>query len=123
MVYRRLHNRRVGGAVSKLVLSRPAGLVAAGDHEGRLHLWDMDTLIPMASLQVSAEALTAIAVSGDGKELSVASLGGDTFRLALDRRHWLGEACRLVGRELTEAEWEALVPGSRPQAACAAAVQ
>lgn len=116
--YRRLHSRRVGGAVSTMALARAAGLVAAGDHDGRLHLWDMETLIPMASLQVSADALTAMAISQDGRELSVASLGGDVFRLALDRKRWLAEACRLVGRELTLAEWVALVPGSRPREAC-----
>lgn len=78
----------------------------------------METLIPMASLQVSADALTAMAISQDGRELSVASLGGDVFRLALDRKRWLAEACRLVGRELTLAEWVALVPGSQPREMC-----
>ena len=72
----------------------------------------------MASLQVTSYALTTMAISLDGKELSVASLGGDVFRLALDRKRWLVEACQLVGRELTLAEWVALVPDSQPRDVC-----
>lgn len=116
--YRRLHSRRVGGTVVTLAISRSAGIVAAGDHDGRLHLWDLETLIPMASLQVSTDALTNMAISPNGQELSIGSLGGEMFRLSLDRKRWLLDACHMVGRELTLAEWVALVPGSRPSNVC-----
>jgi len=116
--YRRLHSRRMGGAATALALARSAGLIIAGDYEGRLHLWDMKSMVPMASLQVSPSALTAIAISQDGHELTVSSQDGEVLRMSLDRDRWLAKACSLAGRELTHPEWAAVVPGSKPKAVC-----
>lgn len=122
-VYRRLHSRRLGGAVSTIAMARTAGLIVVGDLDGRLHMWDIDTLVPMASLQATGDALTSLALAADGSELAVASLAGDVFRLPLDRQRWQADACRVVRRELSLAEWVALVPGSKPRAACSELAQ
>jgi len=79
--------------------------------------------VPMASLQVTGDALTLLALAADGSELAVASLAGDVFRLPLDRQRWQADACRVVRRELSLAEWVALVPGSEPRPACSELAQ
>lgn len=116
--YQRLHSRRVGGAVSSIALSSRAKLIAAVDHDGRLHFWDLASLVPIASLQVSDDALNGLAMSGDGQHLVVSSVGGDLFELRLDKARWLDGACAMVRRDLSISEWTALVPDSKPETVC-----
>lgn len=117
--YRRLHNRRVGGAVAAVAASRRASLIAAVDHSGNLQLWDLKTLVPMASVRVIDRPLNGIAISSDGQQLGLSSLDGPVFKLSLRRDQWQHAACDMVRRELSIGEWSALVPESRPKPTCA----
>lgn len=116
--YQRLHSRRVGGAASALALSGPAGIVAATDFDGQLHLWDLETLAPMASLKLSADKLVALAAAPDGRRLAIATQSGDVYELSLDRERWREVACDVARSELSEAEWRALVPDTQMRQNC-----
>lgn len=116
--YRRLHSRRVGGAVAAVASSRSSGIIAAADHIGNLHLWDLATLVPMASVHVLDGALNGAAISVDARRLALSSVDGSIFELALPRDEWRRVACDIVQRELTIGEWSALVPERAPKEAC-----
>ena len=47
-------------------------------------------------------------------------LSGDTLlEVPLDPELWIERACEVVGRDLTQAEWDLFVPGGgQPQSAC-----
>jgi WD40 repeat protein len=115
----RLSNRHLGGAASDAALSRSAELIAVTDYDGRLHLWDIDSRVPMASLKIADDALDALAISPDGRQLAVSSLAGGIYELTLDRDRWRSYACNVVRRDLTAEEWTALVPGEKPEPGCA----
>jgi WD40 repeat protein len=52
--YRRLHTRRLGGAAASMAISNMAATIAVGDFDGRLHLWDLSSFTPMATLTIAA---------------------------------------------------------------------
>ena len=115
----RLHARRLGGAASGMAWSKAAGIIAVGDFDGRIHVWDFATNIPMASLQIADGTLNAVAISPNGKQLAVAAgSSGDVFELAMERDRWRRKACDVVRRELTSTEWTALVPATALKAGC-----
>lgn len=116
--YHRLHARRLGGAGVAIALSEEAALVAVADQDGQLHLWDIESKVPLASLQVTSSPLISLAVSPDGRRLALASSDGDIYELALDKNLWLAKACEIVRRELTASEWRPLVPDQSPKIVC-----
>lgn len=113
-----LRARRLGGAAASLGVSARAGLIAAGDQEGRLHFWDLTSRVPMASLTVSAQALTQVAFAPDGKRMMVAGLDGGVYFVDIDRAAWSRKACGLVRREFSKEEWQAMFPGETPATVC-----
>lgn len=116
--FRRLHSRRLEGAVSAIAVSAATATIVAGDHDGKLHLWDVDTLLPIASFRASGSAIMGLAVSPNDKQLAVWDAGGDVFQVSLDRDQWVREACDIAMRELTADEWNALLTDTRLRAGC-----
>jgi DNA-binding SARP family transcriptional activator/WD40 repeat protein len=98
--------------------------VATGDRPedlSRVDLWDAVTLQPIGD---------PITVRGDAGLLSTDHPGGYRFASGstspvgtpmvwdVDPAHWDDMACRIVGRNLTRAEWNQYLPGRPYQATC-----
>jgi len=71
----------------------------SGDQNGQLHLCDLDTLTPLATLEVADEPILSLAVSPDGNHLAIATLG-DVFEIPLDHITALQVACSSVTQQL-----------------------
>jgi WD40 repeat protein len=58
------------------------------------------------------------AFSPDGRGLVTPGFPGATVLWDLDQRAWRSAACAVVGRDLTEAEWERYLPGRAARPVC-----
>jgi WD40 repeat protein len=87
----------------------------------QLGLWDATTLVPVGDLiQVRGDALH-LAVDGPrGHRLASASVDprGSAIVWDLDPDHWQADACRIAGRNLTNAEWTQYLPGRPYENTC-----
>ena len=72
----------------------------------------------MASLSVSSDAIRGLAMSEDGGKMAVWDTNGDVFEMGLNQNSWRALVCGVVKRELTLAEWTALVPDSELRPGC-----
>jgi WD40 repeat protein len=75
-------------------------------------LWGLGNRVHEATLERGIAAV----FSPDGRTLATA--GQDIVLRSMDAASWQGRLCRLVGRELTRAEWAAHVPGRSYQTVC-----
>ena len=90
----------------------------------------MDEMVSMYDVErdlVRARPLPASEQTGDGHtfliprpsdELVVLNIDGPGHRYPLDAARWLAQACRIAGRDLTEAEWNRYVPNRPYKPAC-----
>jgi len=62
---------------------------------------------------------TGTVTSPDGKKLVSASADGTLMLWNLDFNVWQTEACEIVGRNLTPAEWEDYLPDAPYRRTCA----
>ena len=58
-------------------------------------------------------------MSRDGAYLYALPTGKNGMRLALEPRLWRDLACQIAGRELTEREWQEVLPDQPYRWACA----
>lgn len=91
-----------------------ADRVVVSDLNG-LRVWDVDRKAVIADIEM-LNAGTAT-VAPDGHSLTYWSPAG-LNRIPLDPRRWADHLCRVVGRDLTDAERGALPPGSHPGRIC-----
>ncbi len=95
-------------------------VVTAGA-DGRVSLFDTARrLVRARPLPASAESGEGLAHVVPGPGLELVALGGERpgRRYPLDPSAWLDRACAVVGRDLTEAEWERYVPGREREPTC-----
>ncbi|WP_404384737.1 winged helix-turn-helix domain-containing protein [Knoellia locipacati] len=97
--------RLVGGQGA---FSRDGTLFASISDDGALSFWDGRTGRLQASVPLDARGSPSF--SADSSTLSVASPDGSMVEWNLDPDSWITTACRLAGRELTEAEWRTYLP-------------
>ncbi|GGB82507.1 hypothetical protein N798_11700 [Knoellia flava TL1] len=83
-------------------------LFASVGDEGQVSYWDGRTGALKASLPMDVSG--AVAFSPDGRQLLVADQNGAILTWDLAPSTWVSAACRLAGRELTEAEWRTYLP-------------
>ncbi len=62
-----------GAGVSTLALHPSRGLLASGGTDGTVIVWDTDRATPVVQKSIGERAVTALAFSPDGKELTVAT--------------------------------------------------
>ena len=108
------------GQIENIVFARDGEMLVIQSFDGAVNLWD-----------VAADAFAGTLWNGNG-----AGFGGpwyeqatesiwvltseDIVRLPLDETVWHQRACEAAGRDLTQDEWDRLVPGGGPvQSACA----
>jgi DNA-binding SARP family transcriptional activator/WD40 repeat protein/energy-coupling factor transporter ATP-binding protein EcfA2 len=93
-------------------------LVAAGT--GRVSMWDAPTATVLGTSFVdpgSDDGLAAL-FTPDGRRLFIVSETGEAWVWDVDPSSWEARACRIAGRSLTPAEWQAHLPDRPYQPTC-----
>ena len=86
---------------------------------GRVDLWDTATLQPVGeSLTISTADSYSAAADPRGTKVVFGSFQGVTPVLDVDPHSWERTACRVVGRNLTRAEWARYLPGQAYRKTC-----
>ena len=75
-----------------------------------MQIWETDTLRRLGH-GLGGLAGDVVALSGDAASVTAADATGRAFRWELDRDP-RRDICAIVGRDLTEAEWETLADGA-----------
>jgi len=82
--------------------------------DGRVVLWDGLTGRHLAAVQpLGPEFETGVAFLPDGHTVTIAASNGQMFRWDTDPEAWLGYACQVAGRNLSDEEWRSVF-GSEP---------
>jgi WD40 repeat protein len=76
-----------------------------------LRIWDLDRRAPIANVDVDSDR-SLPAVSADGRTLLMWVRSAGVFTMPLEPERWAEHLCRLVGRDLTDAERRTLPAGS-----------
>lgn len=113
---RRLQSRQASGSVA--ALASGAGLVAAGDHDGRILLWSLTDFRFVGTLQAGTSVVSALAIDTPGKRMVSYSADGSILSWDLDMSRWLQMACEKANRTLRQEEWQELLPDDRYAPAC-----
>jgi WD40 repeat protein len=102
-------------AVASSVVFSPDGrlLVAAGDEA--VTVWDVERRTQLASLDDVADFVT---FSPDGRTLAAAGRDQTVIVRDFDVGSWQRHLCAIVGRDLTEEEWQGLLPEQPFQRTC-----
>ena len=94
--------------------------LATSSGDGTAQLWDVATRRTIgAPLVVQRDAFVTGVMSHDGSYLYALPTGTEGMRLPLAPRIWRGLACQIAGRELTEREWEEVLPEQPYRKVCA----
>jgi WD40 repeat protein len=92
-------------------------VTAAGD--GTVILSDVGTQKPIGSpIKLVPNTFASAALSADGSRLFAVSTRGQGISFEMSPEAWKRYACRVAGRELTPAEWDAELPGRPYQPVC-----
>ena len=95
--------------------------LATSSADGTVQFWDVASRRSIgAPLVVQRNiAFVATILSRDGSYLYALPTGTEGMRLALEPRVWQDLACQIAGRELTEREWEEVLPERPYRKVCA----
>ena len=95
--------------------------LATSSADGTVQLWDVASRRTIgAPLVVQRNiAFVATILSRDGSHLYALPTGTEGMRLALMPGLWRDLACQIAGRELTEREWEEVLPEQPYRTVCA----
>jgi WD40 repeat protein len=100
---------------------RDGRTVVASGANGKVSLFDIERgQVRARPLRASSEPVEGYAhlVPGATDELVVLSGERSGWRYPLRPVDWLDEACAIVGRDFTDAEWARYLPGRTPEPTC-----
>jgi WD40 repeat protein/DNA-binding SARP family transcriptional activator len=96
--------------------------LATSSADGTVQLWDVASRRTIGSpLVVQRNDFVASILSRDGSYLYALPTGTEGMRMALEPRLWRDLACGIAGRELTQREWEEVLPNRPYRKVCAPA--
>ncbi|MDH3683166.1 MAG: WD40 repeat domain-containing protein, partial [Acidimicrobiia bacterium] len=103
------------GPVSSLAFARDGAVLAIGTADGSVRLWDVEREVSRGVLWRSGVGISNGAWYEEESD-SIWVVVSDTqlVRLPLDPDIHLDRACEIVGRDLTQEEWDRFVPGGGP---------
>jgi WD40 repeat protein len=107
----------LGGPVTSLAFHRDGDVLASGSENKLIALWNMNPPQLIGDPFTGADgAVTSLAFSSDN---SILFSGTDAGTIASwNIEEWKQLACRLAGRNLTQAEWEQFFPSDSYRATC-----
>jgi hypothetical protein len=80
-------------------------------------LWDVESRRSLGKLPGPVGQISG-RFTPDGSRLFVLNESGEAQRWEVSPDVWSRQACRVAGRELTPAEWDALVPDQKYRRTC-----
>jgi WD40 repeat protein len=107
----------LGGPVTSLAFHQDGDVLASGSENKLIALWNMNPPQLIGDPFTGADgAVTSLAFSPDNSILFSGTDAGTIARWNIEE--WKQLACRLAGRNLTQAEWEQFFPGDPYRATC-----
>lgn len=106
--------------ISNLGFGREGELLALTGLDGTVRLWDLERGVSAGVAWSGAGAAVGSPswFDADSNSIWVAS-SGKVLNIPLDPAQWIEQACDVVGRDLTQDEWDRYVPGDQQrQSAC-----
>jgi WD40 repeat protein/class 3 adenylate cyclase len=109
------HSQRI----TNVEFSEDGRTLATSSADGTVLLWDVDTQEPIgAPLTVEPNTFVSAVLSPDSSYLFAVSTGLHGVRLPTDPDVWERHACMVAGRELTQQEWNDVLPGREYRRVC-----
>lgn len=98
--------------ISNIGFGRDGELLAVTGSDGTVRLWDLERNVSagVAWSGVGSAGGSPSWFDAESNSIWVAS-SGRLLNIPLDPAQWIERACSVVGRDLTQAEWERYVPG------------
>jgi WD40 repeat protein len=91
--------------------------LATSGSDGSVILWDVESRRSLGKLPGPVGQISG-RFTPDGSRLFVLNESGEAQRWEVSPDVWSRQACRVAGRELTPAEWDALVPDQKYRRTC-----
>jgi WD40 repeat protein len=104
--------------VTRVVFSPDSRQVASASGDSTVMIWDVATGQLMISFDSHSEWISSVDFSPDGKILASGGDDGTIQMWDIGRTSWQEDACNIVGRNLTRAEWALYLPGQTPRKTC-----
>ena len=107
------------GPVSAVVFSPDGMTLASLGFDGSLALSVADTATPQARIRPGpVNQRASMVFSPDGDSVVIGYEEGDVIAYDIEPDLWVDHACRVAGRNLTEAEWRDAFGSGTPRATC-----
>ncbi|HEX3528784.1 MAG TPA: TIR domain-containing protein [Thermoanaerobaculia bacterium] len=105
--------------IRTLAISPDGKRLAAGDDRGKVYLWDLKSSSNApVTLSGHHSPVVSILFSPDGPALATADSTGTTLRWRMNEDDLVRFACRTVGRNLSQEEWNTYLPGEPYHKTC-----
>jgi WD40 repeat protein len=101
--------------ISSIAFSPDGTMLVSSSWDGSIWLWDVVSRQPLGDpIRGHTDGVTNVAFSPDSRVLASSNADGTIRLWDVDLKSWIERACRMVGRNLSQNEWEILIGPERP---------
>ena len=109
------HAVPVGGLVSTMGITPDGSKVVLAMFDGSVRLYDTEQrTVPTIVWNGSGAFDSEPGWYDEANRSMWMNSGGQLLQIPLDPQRWIERSCQIVGRALTQDEWDRLVPGDEP---------